>query len=94
MIRAKTPPAFTEYNEATGAKSLPGTLVDEAGEPVITALVTWRLLKGDYPAQVYCFTCKTPYVVIEHRVMCNGHNITLCPFCRVDSAPWTNGRGV
>lgn len=25
---------------------------------------------------------------------CNGHHIVLCPWCRQDSKPWTNGRGL
>lgn len=26
-------------------------------------------------------------------IRCNGHRITLCPWCRADSKPWTAGRG-
>lgn len=26
-------------------------------------------------------------------IRCNGHRIALCPWCRVDSKPWTAGRG-
>ena len=27
------------------------------------------------------------------KAFCNGHEINLCPTCRPDSKPWTNGRG-
>ena len=53
-----------------------------------------------------CVTCGTHYPLMhilhdeigeyvykwEHR--CNGYTITLCPWCREDSKPWTAGRGI
>ncbi len=27
-------------------------------------------------------------------IKCNGHAITVCPWCRPDSKPWENGRGM
>ena len=48
-------------------------------------------VKVDY---VRCVTCETLYPV-EHCVpWCNGHRITACPWCRRDTAPWRNGRGI
>lgn len=40
-----------------------------------------------------CTNCKTSYPVIDGAIRCNGHSIELCPWCRVDSKPWTKGRG-
>lgn len=41
-----------------------------------------------------CITCSTSFPVIADVIRCNGHIIDLCPWCRSDSAPWTNGRGL
>jgi hypothetical protein len=30
----------------------------------------------------------------EMHIKCNGHKINKCPWCRPDSTPWTNGRGI
>lgn len=40
-----------------------------------------------------CMTCHVSYPEINGQIRCNGHVIDLCPTCRVDSAPWKNGRG-
>lgn len=42
-------------------------------------------IKELYPSQLQL----QPFADIR----CNGHSITLCPWCRVDSKPWTAGRG-
>ena len=44
-------------------------------------------------AMYKCCDCGTEYPFINERIRCNGHEITLCPWCREDSKPWTNGRG-
>ena len=93
MRRIDRPRFVDDYNEAGGAKEPPGCLVDEAGDPVIPELVKSRLLNGSYPAQVYCFTCKSVFIVVERQVLANGHVITQCPWCRPDSEAWKHGRG-
>ncbi len=40
-----------------------------------------------------CDDCGGDYPVIDGRIKCNGHAITLCPWCRPDSEPFKNGRG-
>ena len=45
-----------------------------------------------------CIDCNTEYYVCRNiddttETTCNGHTITLCPWCREDSKPWKNGRG-
>jgi hypothetical protein len=37
-----------------------------------------------------CRDCHTDYAAAR----CNGRQIDLCPWCRPDSKPWTNGRGL
>jgi hypothetical protein len=37
-----------------------------------------------------CVDCGSDYAAGR----CNGHEIGLCPWCRPDSKPWTNGRGL
>lgn len=41
-----------------------------------------------------CITCGTSYPQINNFIRCNGAAITLCPWCRADSAPWKHGRGL
>ena len=50
-----------------------------------------------------CVDCDTLYPVLvdydedwneTREIKCNGHAITLCPWCRPDSEPWKNGRGL
>lgn len=40
-----------------------------------------------------CVDCLTVYQTIQGATRCNGHVISLCPWCRPDSKPYTNGRG-
>ena len=40
-----------------------------------------------------CVDCGTEYIVMGGRLMCNDHEISLCPWCRPDSRPWFAGRG-
>lgn len=40
-----------------------------------------------------CVDCDSNYPVIDDKINCNGAVIELCPWCRSDSKPWTNGRG-
>lgn len=40
-----------------------------------------------------CVNCESNYPVIAGEISCNGVVIELCPWCRPDSKPWTNGRG-
>lgn len=40
-----------------------------------------------------CKDCKTEYIIHNNNIMCNGHKITKCPWCREDSKPWRDGRG-
>jgi len=67
--------------------AVPGTLVMMAG---------WgRRLGIAGPNEHWtCPTCSTTFPVIGGAIRCNGHTITLCPWCRSDSAPWTRGRGL
>jgi len=46
-----------------------------------------------------CVDCKTTFLslvkannVIDARIICNDDRILLCPWCRPDSKPMTNGR--
>lgn len=48
-----------------------------------------------------CVDCKTTYPAadgliaeISKLAMCNSHPIKVCPWCRPDSKPWMNGRGI
>jgi hypothetical protein len=51
-----------------------------------------------------CVDCNTTYPEIMYfdriddrvkwGIRCNGHTITLCPWCKPDSKPWINGRGI
>lgn len=59
---------------------------------------------------VKCVNCATEYPILERTnyntciadgalittraPSCNGHNIDQCPWCREDSEPWKNGRGI
>lgn len=59
---------------------------------------------------VRCVNCATEYPILERTnyetciqdgaiittrsPSCNRHDIDQCPFCREDSKPWTNGRGI
>lgn len=53
---------------------------------------------GAYSYEYFrCVDCGTEYPTTSTNkgfgVSCNGHLIDLCPWCRPDSKPWTNGRG-
>jgi DNA-directed RNA polymerase subunit RPC12/RpoP len=50
-----------------------------------------------------CVDCGTRYPLIREydeewnetmAIKCNGHVITVCPWCRPDNEPWEHGRGV
>lgn len=50
-----------------------------------------------------CVDCETMYPVLvdydedwnpTSAVKCNGHVITVCPWCRPDSESWKHGRGL
>ena len=41
-----------------------------------------------------CVDCKTSYPFMDGVYSCNGVAVTVCPWCRPDSEPWKNGRGV
>ncbi len=41
-----------------------------------------------------CKDCKTDFPRINDSIMCNGKPIIKCPWCREDSKPWQNGRGI
>lgn len=49
-----------------------------------------------------CVDCGTEFPEIKNlevfpptvAIKCNDADINLCPWCRPDSKPWTNGRGV
>ena len=41
-----------------------------------------------------CVDCKTDFPLIDGVIRCNGAEIMLCPWCRDDSTPWQNGRGI
>lgn len=65
--------------------------------------IGWHKLSGDDVEFVQCADCKTDFPKMPDRTpeaygfgvpMCNGHMISLCPWCRPDSKPWTNGRGL
>lgn len=72
-----------------------------------TEAKTGRLKKLEHTgrhdhAHYECVDCGTRYpVLVEYdeewnttqTIKCNGHPITLCPWCRPDSEPWKNSRG-
>jgi hypothetical protein len=41
-----------------------------------------------------CQECKTTFPSIDGQIRCNGRVIDRCPWCREDSEPWKNGRGI
>jgi hypothetical protein len=43
-----------------------------------------------------CVDCKTEFIRNPNadKPNCNGVKIDLCPWCRPDSKPWKNGRGI
>ena len=41
-----------------------------------------------------CQYCGVEYPVIDSQIKCNGYAITECPWCRLDSQPYQNGRGI
>ena len=43
---------------------------------------------------VQCIDCDTIYPEINGTVKCNGHIINKCPWCRSDTKPCENGRGL
>ena len=48
-----------------------------------------------WPANMVCLDCRTQFHVdIQLKPVCNGAQIELCPWCREDSKPWKNGRGI
>lgn len=51
---------------------------------------------SEYPAKYpEVHSVFTPLIERPHPdIRCNGHSIKLCPWCRVDSKPWSAGRGV
>lgn len=46
-----------------------------------------------YYTMYECEECVTRFPEINGNIMCNGHKITKCPWCRKDSKPWHYGRG-
>ena len=48
-----------------------------------------------WPATVVCLDCHTQYHIgLDLKPIANGASIELCPWCREDSKPWKNGRGL
>ena len=43
---------------------------------------------------VECVDCETRFPDIDGEIKCNGCSIYKCPWCREDSKPWRNGRGL
>lgn len=41
-----------------------------------------------------CVDCDGIYPHLDGVIKCNGATITLCPYCRPDSEPFKNGRGL
>jgi hypothetical protein len=41
-----------------------------------------------------CVDCRTLYVSSIGGARCNGHTISVCPWCAPGSEPWKNGRGI
>lgn len=41
-----------------------------------------------------CVDCHTSFPMMNNVIMCNGQEIYLCPWCREDSKPYQNGRGL
>lgn len=41
-----------------------------------------------------CSRCGTQYPEILGEIRCNSHTIEKCPWCKPDSAPWKDGRGI
>ncbi len=65
-----------------------GRLID-AGHHKLGAFERYRYSK--------CVDCETMYPHSNQKALgpsCNGAMIDLCPWCRPDSKPWTNGRGL
>ena len=61
-------------------------------------MISLRIKKIGYVAPTYfmmhkCEQCGTEFPEINGIIMCNGHKITNCPWCRKNSKPWQHGRG-
>lgn len=66
-----------------------------------TKPTTGELKPTSIGVNYYCIDCNTIYPPVGSvaasvlgLAMCNGHPINVCPWCRPDSRPWMNGRGV
>jgi len=60
------------------------------GKLIEIGIKTYGLQKYNF---FECEDCKTIYPEMCGKIICNGHIIDQCPWCRPDSRPWTNGRG-
>lgn len=58
------------------------------------------LWSKQYKDHVHCNNCGTAFILVYNpktktdAPSCNGHFIEVCPWCREDSRPWHDGRGV
>jgi hypothetical protein len=62
-----------------------------------TRIAIHKLLTGEKvpPSAYICKDCNTVFEVkFDGFTRCNGEIIRFCPWCREDSKPWRNGRGV
>lgn len=44
--------------------------------------------------QIRTFDTYSQEIITMKVIACNGHGITICPWCREDSKPWHYGRTV
>ncbi|MEK9809289.1 MAG: hypothetical protein VW362_02500 [Candidatus Nanopelagicales bacterium] len=50
---------------------------------------------GEWVDVYRCVTCRDEYLAPRGRALTiNGWLVSLCPWCRTDSKPWINGRGI
>ncbi|TYO96742.1 hypothetical protein EDC39_11230 [Geothermobacter ehrlichii] len=60
------------------------------------ALVPTVIRGKEFPNYRTCPECGTDFPLDARRGIprCNGVLINRCPWCREDSRPWRNGRGI
>lgn len=62
-----------------------GKLVSTGRKPLGMQIFNWY----------QCVDCKTEFPQEDSgSITCNGHVIGSCPWCRSDSQPYKNGRGL
>ena len=69
--------------------------MDDTKETTGTLRYVFTKRLGDSPRFDWyeCDDCETLFRTEGGQMRCNGHVISVCPWCRPDSEPWKNGRG-